>query len=79
MNVSRLVAAAPSRASGRCRFADLPDRRGEALAIFTTIFIRPALELKRPARRLVGALADAGGRMVAGRFHDRAATPARHQ
>jgi hypothetical protein len=55
-----------------CRLGDLPDRRGEAIDIFTTIFIRPALELRSPARRLVGALAGAGGRMVAGRRDDAA-------
>lgn len=55
----------------RClgRIGDLPDRRGENLAIFTTIFIRPALELKSPVQRLAGALAATGGRIVSGRTH----------
>jgi hypothetical protein len=72
---SRPLASTPVRASprGDGRFGALPDRRGEALDIFTTIFIRPALELKSPARRLVGALADAGGRMVATRCRQNAA------
>lgn len=34
-----------------------PDRRGEAFHIFTTIFVRPALELRDPIRRLVQDLA----------------------
>jgi hypothetical protein len=55
--------------SGSFRRDDLPDRRGENLAIFTTIFIRPALELKSPVRRLAGALAATGGRIVSGRAH----------
>ena len=37
--------------------ASAPDRRGEALDIFTTIFVRPALELREPLRRLVRDLA----------------------
>jgi hypothetical protein len=74
-NAPRLVAADPVRASprGYGRFGNLPDRRGEALDIFTTIFIRPALELRSPARRLVDALTGAGGRMVATRCRQNAA------
>jgi hypothetical protein len=36
-----------------------PDRRGEAFAIFSTIFLRPALELRAPIRRFLGDLASA--------------------
>lgn len=35
----------------------VPDRRGEAFQIFTTIFVRPALELRDPIRRLARDLA----------------------
>jgi hypothetical protein len=48
---------------------DLPDLRGENLAIFTTIFIRPVLELKSPVRRLAGVIAATGGRIVSSRTH----------
>lgn len=58
-----------SRSGYRCRFDELPDRRGENLDIFTTIFIRPALELTTPVRRLAGALAATGGRIVSRRAH----------
>jgi hypothetical protein len=50
-------------------FSDLPDRRGENLAIFTTIFVRPALELTSPVRRLAGALAATSSRIVSRRAH----------
>jgi hypothetical protein len=65
MNAPRPLACAPPRTPGR--LAGLPDRRGEALVIFTTIFIRPALELRSPARHLVNALAHAGARRPAAR------------
>jgi hypothetical protein len=56
--------------SGYChRFGDLPDRRGENFAIFTTIFVRPALEMTSPVRRLAGALAATGNRIVSRRAH----------
>jgi hypothetical protein len=48
---------------------ELPDRRGENLAIFTTIFVRPALELTSPVRRLAGALAATSSRIVSRRAH----------
>lgn len=44
---------------------DAPDCRGEALQIFTTIFVRPALELREPIRRLVHNLANGTRRDVA--------------
>ena len=34
-----------------------PDRRGEALQIFTTIFVRPALDMQPSIRRIAGACA----------------------
>jgi hypothetical protein len=63
--------AAPDRLRSESRdcFSDLPDRRGENLAIFTTIFVRPALELTSPVRRLAGAIATTGSRIVSRRAH----------
>jgi hypothetical protein len=63
-------AAADRLTSGYCaRLRELPDRRGENLAIFTTIFVRPALELTSPVRRLAGALAATSSRIVSRRAH----------
>jgi hypothetical protein len=58
----------PSARYPRC-FGELPDRRGENLAIFTTIFVRPALELASPVRRLAGAFAATSSRIVSRRAH----------
>jgi hypothetical protein len=78
MNAPRPLDRPPEHRSGASSarlfpFAqNLPDRRGEALQIFTTIFLRPALELRSPIRRIAGAVAGAGtglrtrGRVKAG-------------
>lgn len=65
MNAPRPVDRSPQCRFGSCaarpfRLDDLPDRRGETLQIFTTIFLRPALELRSPIRRIAGAVAGAG-------------------
>jgi len=39
----------------------VPDRRGEAFAIFTTIFVRPALELGPSVTRIARHLGVVGG------------------
>jgi hypothetical protein len=44
----------------KCFLGVGPDRRGEAFDIFTTIFLRPALELGTPIRRAAGAVIGAG-------------------
>lgn len=42
------------------------DRRGEALLIFTTIFVRPALDLRRPVRRIAGTCVLAARHLATG-------------
>ena len=55
LNSAGACAAARSRADGlrsRLGIDRVPDRRGEALDIFQTIFIRPALDLGPPVARM---------------------------
>ena len=45
----------------RARFERGPDRRGEALDIFQTIFVRPALDFGHPIARIARHLCRGGG------------------
>jgi hypothetical protein len=44
----------------------LPDRRGESLDIFTTIFVRPALEFRPAVARFARHLCTGGGTVAFG-------------
>lgn len=45
----------------RACLGPVPDRRGESLQIFTTIFIRPMLEFRHPVARIAWHLCREGG------------------